>query len=141
MKNKDLIDFLARVDALPKRIQNKLYGEFSKSRVKDWLGVKLDKPYISIEGTGSIYNPYTGNSLGYFQRGSILTFKNIFTAESKYMMTNIKGSTFKVVQDSSFGNTPSRTITSLQENTGKHPLSRFPSIIRLDKALEILETI
>lgn len=114
-------------------IQSLSYKDLKKfETIKAWNEIQSNKLYILADGFGSIYSD-SGNSIGYFNFGSIISFKK--GVSNEYVKANIYGNTFRVTQDSSFGNRGSQSVTMSQSSEGKIPLSisRFPQIIDLDQ--------
>lgn len=105
--------------------------------LKDWLDVKYNKIYILSDNFGSIYRD--GTSIGYFTYGSAITFVKNDSAE--YIIAKINGKEFKVTQDSSFGNTPSKFHFLEKQEIGEIPLSVFPRIIEHKDYLQALKRI
>lgn len=71
----------------------------------------IGEEYLLIDDCGSFYK--NGNSIGYFQAGSIM---KVLDKNDDYAEISVKGSTFKVNSDASFGNN-SATFTT-EEGVG-----------------------
>jgi len=97
--------------------------------VKDWNEIQSNKLYILADNFGSIYKD--GTSVGYFTFGSIIEFKQ---CGAERVNAIIYGETFRVTQDASFGNTPSKGIRSMQKSEGYIPIKagNLPKIIPMD---------
>jgi len=82
---------------------------------------KIGVTYVLLKGTGSIYSEGgAGGSVGYFCPGSRITIDRFIEATlEKYKdwgdvnlgYVTVVGTQFKVTQDASFGNTPSKSAS------------------------------
>jgi len=101
--------------------------------VKDWLDINYNEIYVLADGFGSIYTD--NKSIGYFVYGTIITFKRI--NDSEYTKAFVEGHSFRVTQDASFGNTPSKSNSIVMKKSGEIPLNRFPRIVKLSQVIDL----
>ena len=90
---------------------------------------EIDKAYFLCDGTGSVYDEH-GNSVGYFQVGSIIVYRQSDVVE-------LYGQTFKVTED---GPHP-KWVAPMMSARGKTYSERLPQIMEYTAVLGMKPTI